>query len=312
MAHIGIAIPQSWSDPPSSIADLRSFICDAESGGLDSLWVQEQLIGKDPSFEPLATLAFAAALTHRIRLGSAGFVTPIRSILGFAKALATVDQLSLGRLEAGLVLGEMRSAFSAANVEWESRGRRFDDALDVIRSLWRNEFTNHSSPYGTYVDVTMTPKPVQHGGPPIWIGAKARPALERAARHADGWMGAGGASVAEWRQSLAVLGDMCTKVGRSHIRIGKKVYLWIDNDADIALDRLGRWFAAHWGVSDGVALARSVGVWGPPQRVAEALTALIEQGADTIVLNPVGDERSQLYAICDAVLPLIREAPQAR
>jgi alkanesulfonate monooxygenase SsuD/methylene tetrahydromethanopterin reductase-like flavin-dependent oxidoreductase (luciferase family) len=304
--HIGMAVPQSWDVPAKSLGELKEFIRAAEDGGIDSLWVQEQLIGRDPSFEPLSTLAFVAAITHRVRLAAAGFVAPLRPALGLAKALASIDQFSLGRLEAGFVLGEMPSAYAAGNVDWATRAHRFEDAITVIRSLWRDPVTNHASAFGVYQDVAITPKPVQPNGPPVWIGAKAGTALDRVARLADGWMGAGGSSIADWRNSLESLREACQKHGRPALRVGKKVYLWIDDDSDLALDRLGHWFTTHWGAADGRDMARRLGVWGSAERVADVLAEIVEIGADTIVLNPVGDERRQLEIICDSIIPQFR------
>lgn len=301
--HVGVAVPQSWGEPAQSIAQLRSFVLAAEDGGLDSLWVQEQLIGVDASFEPLGTLAYVAALTSRVRLASAGFVAPLRPALGLAKALATVDQFSLGRLDAGFVLGEMPAAFDAGNVDWSSRGRRLEDTIAVLRSLWADPTTNHDSPFGRYRDVVITPKPVQPGGPPIWIGAKGGAAIDRVARLADGWIGAGGSSLEQWRESLRELRERCEVRSRTGLRIGKKLYLWIDDRSDRAFEGLSAWFRAHWSRTEGEELARTVGVWGSPERICDVVAELAAEGADTVVLNPVGDERRQLDLICERVLP---------
>lgn len=304
--HVGVAVPQSWSVPAQSIDELRRFVRAAEEGGLDSLWVQEQLIGVDPSFEPLSTLAYAAALTSRVRLASAGLVAPLRPALGLAKALATVDQFSLGRLDVGFVLGEMPAAYAAGDVDWSGRGRRLEDTIAVLRSLWTDPSTDHDSPFGRYHNVVITPKPVQQGGPPIWIGAKTGPALDRVARLADGWIGAGGSSLAQWRMSLQELRERCEARSRTGLRIGKKLYLWIDDRSDRAFDGLSAWFRTHWSSTDGEALARAVGIWGSPTRIRDAVAELAAEGADTVVLNPVGDERRHLDLICERVLPELR------
>lgn len=301
--HVGVAVPQSWDRPERSLQDLRRFVTTAEAGGLDGLWVQEQLLGADPSFEPLATLAYVAGITSRIRLAAAGFVAPLRPALGLAKALATLDQLSLGRLDVGLVLGEMRAAFDAVRVPWRERSARLEDTVQVLRALWSGGPVTHRSPFGDYRAARLTPAPVQPGGPPVWIGAKAGAALDRVARLADGWIGAGGASITEWQRSLEELRERCAVHGRSDLRIGKKVYLWLDEDQERAESRLAAWFAVHWSVADGGELARRVGVAGSPRRAAELLAGLVSAGADTIVLNPVGDELRQLELITGELLP---------
>lgn len=303
---VGIAVPQSWGSPVESMASLRGFVRRAEDAGLHSLWVQEQLLGRDPSFEPLSTLAYVAALTDRIRLAAAGFVAPLRPALGLAKALATVDQFSLGRLDVGLVIGEMPEAYAAGNVDWSTRAARFEDSVTVLRKLWSTGPVTHSSEFGSYRDAVITPAPVQPGGPPIWIGAKRRAALDRVARLADGWIGAGGSGHEEWLDSLKILRQRCYHHGRTDLRIGKKVYLWLDDDERRALDSLAHWFSVHWLADDGEALARRVGVWGSASQVADRLGVLVEAGADILVLNPVGDESRQLDVIAEQLLPQLR------
>lgn len=304
--HVGIAIPQHWDRPRQSVAELRRFLSDVDQGEFHSVWVQEQLLGRDQSFEPLALLAFAASCTTRVRLGSAGIVAPLRGVPALAKAFATIDQLSLGRLDAGIVIGEMPSVFAATGVPWEGRGERFEDCIVAMRSLWTQPQTTRSSQFTVFEAAEMTPRPVQPGGPPLWIGAKRERSLDRVARLADGWLGAGGSGLEEWKTSKRMLDAAIIRHGRP-IKKAKKVYLWVDRDERAAVAALGAWFGVHWGVgADGTAMAKSVGLAGSPQRLADHIQELAELGADSVILNPVGNEREQLDRIVSDVLPELR------
>jgi alkanesulfonate monooxygenase SsuD/methylene tetrahydromethanopterin reductase-like flavin-dependent oxidoreductase (luciferase family) len=302
---LGIAITQDWDEPAKSIKRLERFIRASEDHGFHSLWVQEQLIGHDPSYEPLATLAFAAGLTSRIRLAAAGFVAPLRPTLGLAKALATVDQMSLGRLDVGLVLGEMRSAYEAGDVRWETRAARLEDAIVLLRKLWSGP-TDHKSEFGVYRGTVITPLPVQPGGPPIWIGAKRGRALERVARSADGWVGAGGMSLSDWRIAFSELRALCEQYGRPTPPAAKKLYLWLDRDESVAFDKLASWFTKHWNAGvHGGDMARSLGVWGDPRRCVDVVAEMAAAGAGLAIMNPVGDTERQLALIAEHVMPAV-------
>lgn len=302
---VGVAIPQRWGDPAASMRELNGFLTDADTAGFDGLWVQEQLLGSDPSFEPISILNYAAACTTRVRLGTAGVVTPLRSPLAVAKAFATLDQLSLGRVDAGLVLGEMREAYAASGRRWSDRGPRFEDAVRVITALWRQDSVTHVSPYGELHDARITPPPVQPGGPPLWLGGHSPAALDRIARLADGWIGAGGISVERWVRSSRTLDQIVVGSRRPALQRSKKLYVWLGDDDARAFDALSRWFAAHWHVADGDELAREVGVWGSDERVLDIVATLSQNGATSVILNPVGDERAQLTRIAENLLPAL-------
>src|SRR5262249_60062911 len=103
--RVAIGIPQIWMTGGLDGARLRRFLVRADTLGFESAWVLEQVLGSVPSLEPVELLAWAAAVTERIRLGTAVLLTPLRSPVHLAKSLATVDQLSDGRLDVGIGLG---------------------------------------------------------------------------------------------------------------------------------------------------------------------------------------------------------------
>lgn len=175
---------------------LADFLRAAEETGFEAVaftehpapslkWLQA---GGHESLDPLAALAFAAAVTRRIRLMTYLLVLPYRNPFLAAKTIATVDLLSQGRLIVGTGGGYLRSEFFALGVEFEERGALLDEAIDVLRGLWTGESFSTEGRHFTARDQVSTPAPVQRPHPPIWIGGNGRNARRRVARAGDGWM----------------------------------------------------------------------------------------------------------------------------
>lgn len=139
-------------------------------------------------FDQLATLAFVAGRTSRIRLLSSVMVVPHRPAVLAAKMLATVDVLSGGRLIVGCGVGWMREEFEAvAAPPFEARGRVTDEYLAAFKELWTKETPRFDGRYVKFADVAFEPKPVQKPHPPLWIGGESGLALKRTARLGDAW-----------------------------------------------------------------------------------------------------------------------------
>ena len=182
-------------------------ICLRASGaGFESLWGGEHVIlpdsisskypysadGKIPAEpdtpipDPLIWLAFAAAAAPTLRLGTCILIVPQRNPLVLAKELATLDQLSGGRVELGLGIGWLKEEFDALGVAWERRGARNDEYIAAMRALWA---APHAEFHGEFVDfapVTCSPRPV-NGSIPVLVGGHTDAAIQRAVRIADGY-----------------------------------------------------------------------------------------------------------------------------
>jgi probable F420-dependent oxidoreductase len=130
-------------------------------------------------FNPIATLGFLAAHTARVRLMTNVFVAPYRHPLDTAKAFATLDELSGGRVILGVGAGHVAGEFEALGIPFAERGRLLDAAIDGVVAAWSDEFVG---------DVGLRPRPVQRPRPPIWVGGSSRPALRRVAARGDGWV----------------------------------------------------------------------------------------------------------------------------
>lgn len=134
-------------------------------------------------YDTVATLGWLAALTTRTRLLSHVYVPAYRHPLATAKAFATLDELSGGRVILGVGAGHVEQEFDVLGVSFAERGRLTDEAIDGIRRAWAEEFSS----WGDGA-VGQRPRPVQPGGPPIWVGGSSPAALRRAATRGDGWL----------------------------------------------------------------------------------------------------------------------------
>lgn len=147
-------------------------------------WLQA---GGHQTLDPLVALGFVAAVTDRMRLVTNLVVVPYRNPLLLAKAAATVDKLSGGRLTMGLGAGYLKSEFFALGVDWDERNALFDEALDVLPHHWRGEPFTYAGRHFDARDVLALPRPPQ-GSIPLWIGGNSALSRRRAAQRAQGWM----------------------------------------------------------------------------------------------------------------------------
>src|SRR5262245_58740528 len=162
----GIAIPQSFARSPIDVRLIRQFLPKAEALGYDSLWVQEQIIADSPILEPVTLLTYAAALTSRVRLGTSVLLPVIRNPVQLAKSLASLDQLSQGRLTVGVGIGGAHVPEAVFGVSSERRSRRFVEGLQVLKTLWTQPRATMSGDFWRFENVPMEPKPVQQPHPP--------------------------------------------------------------------------------------------------------------------------------------------------
>jgi probable F420-dependent oxidoreductase len=138
-------------------------------------------------FDQLATLAFLAGCTERLRLLTSVLVVPHRPAVLTAKILSTIDVLSNGRLIVGAGAGWMKEEFALLGVPFEDRGRVTDESLAAFRELWTKDNPAYSGKHVNFSDVLFYPKPVQKPHPPIWVGGESPGALRRTIKFGDAW-----------------------------------------------------------------------------------------------------------------------------
>lgn len=302
--RLGIAVPQSNAGDSDLAATGERFARTAEEAGLDSLWVQEQLLGTDPSLEPIVHLSWVAAATARIRLGTAAVIAPVRNPVVLAKQLASLDRLSGGRLTVGVALGDMPTLYTASGVSHRERAALLERFVTVAREVWSEGVVTYDDGRIRLERAPMSPTTVQEPHPPIWFGAHSERGLERALRLGAGWVGAGGSTVEDFaRLAARVRAAREQGTAPSGFTVAKKVYLHIDQDRGRAREDLLAWFREHWGGESGATLGQRVGVAGTAAEVATQLADVARAGAELIILNPVRDEQRQLEALVEHVIP---------
>jgi probable F420-dependent oxidoreductase len=296
---IALQIPSIRTSDPASARELAEMLRAAEQAGFDSLWVMENQAEPASAMDPLSVLAFAAGQTTTVRLGVAILVLSMHQPVRLAREVATIDQLSGGRLTLGVGIGAPGLAYEAFGTSRRERAPRFEENLTVMRRLWTEPEVHFEGRFVTLDGTIVEPKPVQRPMP-VWFGASSPPALRRTARLADGWMGAGAGPASGFASLLSQLREYLEAEGRdpSSFPIGKRVYVAIDRPKQ----EIDDWFYA---VYEGV-IPSEVALSGSADQVLEGLLELRQAGADLLLISPVGDDRPQLELVIEHLLPALR------
>ena len=299
---LGVAIPQTFLDGRPEPRRVRDYLTRAEALGFESAWVIEQILGGIPSLEPLSLLTWAAAVTERLRLGSAVLLSVLRSPVHLAKSLATLDHLSHGRLIVGVGLGANTPIYPAFGMAVERRAERFGEGLRLMKRLWTEPRVTFDGRFWRLADARMEPKPFQRPHPPLWFGAHHPNALKRAVELGQGFIGAGSASTAKFIEEVRTLRSLLAEAGRdpATFGVGKRVYIAIDADRGRAERRLADWFGAFYGSRE---LAERVAVRGEPAECVDRLREIVEGGARFLMLHPVFDELEHLERFAAEIAP---------
>lgn len=173
----------------------------AEEVGFESVWTGEHVVLPDPQvppspsppetpfLDPAVSLAFAAAQTTTIRLGTGIIILPQRNPLVLAKELASVDVVSQGRLIFGLGIGYLKPEFDALGIPFGQKGPRAMEYLDAMLAIWTQERPRFQGKFTSFSGIRSLPQPVQKPHPPIVIGGMSPQAFRRAVTRANGWYG---------------------------------------------------------------------------------------------------------------------------
>jgi probable F420-dependent oxidoreductase len=274
---------------------MREFAQTAEDLGFDSLWVTDHLIVpkardmlyKENMLDSLSTLSYLAGVTSRIRIGTSVIVLPYRHPVQVAKAVATADQLSGGRVTLGVGVGALEGEFRALNANFEERGAVTDEYLRVIRSVWTEPGADFEGRYISFKDMLFSPPTVQKPHPPIWVGGSTRRAGRRAVELGDAWHGTN-ITVEQFVDISDSMRCLSEKRGRAMPGLNVRMPVYFDQPLP----------------------AGRIGLSGSDAEVAAQAKGYVDAGAEEVVFGLIdkgfGEAMQQLQRINNEVAPRLQ------
>ena len=307
-----VLAPTGYGDPEGPAdGGLPEVVRLLDTLGFDSVWSGDHVAYAGPILDPLIQLAQAATISERLTVGTAVYLLPLRHPATVAKQVATLDTVSRGRVIFGVgVGGEFPVEFQLCGVPVEERGARLGEGIRVLRKLWSGETVAHEGRFHSFPEVAIQPPPVQPGGPPIWCGGRADPALRRAGRLADGWMSYV-VTPERYRRSLETIAAAAADAGRTMTRFGTSHLLFVrlDKDRASALDFAGKFLSVRYAMDFTSAAGRYCAL-GEPAEVAAAIRAFHAAGMRHLVIHMLAPEREKaahLQRFADEVVPLLAD-----
>jgi len=297
MLHVGIGIPANAPDAEPRTA--LEFAHRAEQAGAHSVWAADRLVFDNQ--EPLLSLAAVAATTTRVRLGTCVLLATLRPAVLLAKMVGTLDQLSGGRVTLGIGVGSRADDFAAAEVDWEHRGGRADELVQLLRLAWSGSPIRYSGRFYELDVGPVGPGPVQPHLP-IWFGGSAPSALKRIGHIADGYIGGSGGGPPGFRANWEMIRRHAEAAGRDpgSITPAALIYACVDDDRANAQSKAAAHLAHYYGPRRTDTSSYMLGSADDCLRVA---TAYFEAGVQTMILGSVTADLRYVDRLCEQVLP---------
>lgn len=290
----------------------RKEVAALEALPIDSLWVGGHVSAPNGSPEAMAQLAQLAALTERVRIGTAILLLPLYPPAIVAKQIADLDRASGGRVTLGIgVGGEYEAEFRACQVPMRERGRRTDESIPLLRRLWTAEEISHPGPFYPMEGVRIHPAPAQPGGPPIIVAGRKEPAMARAAALGDGWMPYL-YSPRAYAESVERIKALAAEKGRDLAGFEWMAYIFVNvgDDADKAREELAGFLGGAYS-QDFRAFVDRVAAAGTPEQVAARVQQYVDAGVRHIIFAPATreDRPGMARRILEEVTPRLRVGP---
>jgi len=278
-----------------------------EQGGVDSIWQSDRLVSRVPILESLTAMAAIAGRTRRIKFGMNVIALALREPVLVAKQCATVDALSEGRLLPGFGIGSPRGAeWKAMHLDPTTRGRKTDEALEIIARLWQGETLTYAGRHYQLTQASIAPLPVQRELP-MWIGGSSEAAIRRTAKYGTGWQ-AGSETPENAGRVIAAIKTEAARIGRSipDDHYGASfVYRFGRRDEPAAQTMIER-FEARTGRN-----AAEHFVFGDAEAMIERIARYVEQGTTKFILRPAADGDEDMFEqtrrLAEELLPRLTE-----
>jgi probable F420-dependent oxidoreductase len=282
----------------------------------DSLWTGDHIAFAQPILDPFVQLAQASALSSRLTFGISVYLLPLRHPTPVAKQASSFDVLSDGRFIFGAgVGGEFPREFEACEVPVKERGARLSEGIEVLRKLWSGEKVSHQGRFYNFPEVRMLPKPVQAGGPPIWLGGRSDAALRRTGRQADGWISYV-VTPDMYREGLEKIAAAAEEAKREMTRgfgTAHLLFMRIDDTFETAHEHATDHLSKRYAM-DFRSAAKRYCALGRPADVAEKLNQFRAAGVRHVIVDctgPAADREDQLERFAKEVRPLLGRAAAA-
>jgi probable F420-dependent oxidoreductase len=259
----------------------------AEAVGYDSVWAGDHISFRHPIVDITVALSMFAARTDRITIGAGVLLLPLRHPSLVAKAFASLDYVSGGRVVLGVgVGGEGRGDFSAVGVLKEERDARADEAMLALRELFRGPRANFAGAFFSFEGISIEPESAQPGGPPIWVGGRSAAALRRAGRLGDGWMPIW-VSPERFERGWEEVRRHAREAGRDPDPLVPAVVLpaRVEDEAVQAEARLADHLARRYGLKVAPQLLRRYCLAGSAKECSERVRAYVEAGVRHVIFN---------------------------
>jgi len=289
--------------PFDTVAGFWRWVDLCEAGGIDSIWQTDRLVSRAPILECMTALAAIAGRTKRIKFGVNVVSVAMREPLLLAKQCATLDMLSSGRLLPGFGIGSPRGPeWTAMHLDPTTRGRRTDEALEIIARLWSGEKLDYAGKYFQLTGAQIAPLPVQPDLP-MWIGGSSDAAVRRTAKYGTGWQS--GAETPETvGKVIAAIKTAVVAAGRSidEDHYGAALAYRFGSWEDPGMARLAEAYETRTGRD-----AREAFAIGDADLIMSRLTEYVDAGACKFILRPVAQGDVEMYGqtkrLVEEILP---------
>lgn len=271
--------------------------------GYDSIWIGDSVIAR-PRHDPLTLMAAVAARVPKVEIGTAVLLPALRNPVVLAHQVATIDQISEGRLILGVGIAgnnpSIHAEFEATGVPFEKRVGRMMEGLRLCRALWSGQPVDWDGRW-RMKQATVGPTPYRAGGPPLWIGGSVPPAIERAGKSFEGWFPIS-PSAAKYAEQWQQVKDIAVAAGRDPNALTGAMYLTValDDDAAAADARLNTFLERYYSVPAAQTRRRQAAYAGPASGVAEWLDGYVKAGATHLIVRFAGDPSGQMEAMAKA------------
>lgn len=276
-----------------------------EQGGIDSIWQTDRIVSRTPILECLTALAAIAGRTRRIKFGVNVVSVALREPVLLAKQCATIDVLSNGRLLPGFGIGSPRGPeWEAMQLDTTVRGRKTDEALEIIARLWRGEPLDYQGRHFRLKQAQIAPLPVQPDLP-IWIGGSSEAAIRRTARLGTGWQ-AGAESPEAVGEVIAGIKSALEATGRTieEDHYGAAFGFRFGGPDDPGVMKVMAQYEARTGRDP-----RAMFAMGDAACIVDRVAAYVDAGASKFILRPVAegddDMLMQTRRLIEEVLPVV-------